>query len=128
MHSAPTMPSATEQQLLDSIALRLLAPEEWPRCQELLAEHHYLGAPRPVGERLCYAITDAAGDWLGVLVFCAAARRLHARDHWIGWSEEQRRRRLPLIVNNSRFLLLPHQRVPSRCHPPAGRWQPGARA
>ena len=71
MHSAPTMPSATEQQLLDSVALRLLAPEQWPRCQELLAAHHYLGAPRPVGERLCYAITDAAGDWLGVLVFCA---------------------------------------------------------
>jgi hypothetical protein len=34
---------------------------------------------------------------------------LRARDRWIGWSEEQRRRRLPLLVNNCRFLLLPHK-------------------
>jgi hypothetical protein len=48
-----------------------------------------------------------------VLVFCAAARRLRPRDQWIGWSEEQRRRRLPLIVGNSRFLLLPHKTFPN---------------
>jgi hypothetical protein len=41
-----------------------------------------------------------------VLVFCAASRRLRARDRWINWSEEQRRRRLPLVVNNCRFLLI----------------------
>jgi hypothetical protein len=34
-----------------------------------------------------------------------------ARDRWIGWNEEQRRRNLPLIVNNSRFLILPWVRV-----------------
>ncbi|MFA7345187.1 MAG: Druantia anti-phage system protein DruA, partial [Terrimicrobiaceae bacterium] len=40
-------------------------------------------------------------------------RRLSARDQWIGWSEEERRRRLPLVVNNCRFLLLPHKTVPN---------------
>jgi len=53
-----------------------------------------------------------------VLVFCAASRRLRARDPWIGWSDEQRRRRLPLVVNNGRFLLLPDKTFPnlgSRC-------------
>ena len=66
-----------------------------------------------MGEQLFYAITDGRGGWLGVLVFCAASRRLRARDRWIGWSEEQRRRRLPLVVNNCRFLLLPHKSLPN---------------
>ncbi len=79
----------------------------------LLAEHHYLGDVQAVGEQLFYAIMDSGGDWLGVLVFCAASRRLRARDQWIGWTEEQRRRRLPLVVNNCRFLLLPHKTVPN---------------
>ena len=83
------------------------------RARRLLAKHHYLGDVRAVGEQLFYAITDAQGDWLGVLVFCAASRRLRARDQWIGWSEEQRRRRLPLVVNNCRFLLLPHKTFPN---------------
>jgi hypothetical protein len=77
------------------------------RARRYLAKHHYLGDVRAVGEQLWYAITDAKGGWLGVLVFCAASRRLRARDQWIGWSEEQRRRRLALVVNNCRFLLLP---------------------
>jgi len=77
------------------------------RVRRYLAKHHYLGDVRAVGEQLWYAITGARGTWLGVLVFCAASRRLRARDQWVGWSEEQRRRRLALVVNNCRFLLLP---------------------
>jgi len=76
-------------------------------ARRLLAKHHYLGDVRAVGEQLFYAVTNRGGEGLGVLVFCAASRRLRARDLWIGWSEEQRRRRLPLVVNNCRFLLLP---------------------
>jgi len=34
-----------------------------------------------------------------------------ARDGWIGWSAEERARKLPYIVNNSRFLVLPWVRV-----------------
>jgi hypothetical protein len=83
------------------------------RARRLLAKHHYLGDVRAVGEQLFYALTDPDADWLGVLVFCAASRRLRARDQWIGWSEEQRRRRLPLVVNHCRFLLLPHKTFPN---------------
>src|SRR3990172_7174099 len=83
------------------------------RARRLLAKHHYRGDVRAVGEQFFYALTDARGDWLGVLVFCAASRRLRARDRWIGWSEEQRRRRLPLVVNHCRFLLLPHKTFPN---------------
>jgi hypothetical protein len=90
----------------------LRTPKERSRARRLLGKHHYLGDVRAVGEQLWYAIT-AQGHWLGVLVFCAASRRLRARDQWIGWSEEQRRRRLPLIVNNCRFLLLPDKTFPN---------------
>lgn len=83
------------------------------RARRLLAKHHYLGDVQAVGEQLFYAITAAAGGGLGVLVFCAASRRLRARDRWIGWTEEQRRRRLPLVVNNCRFLLLPDKTFPN---------------
>jgi hypothetical protein len=87
------------------------------RARRLLGKYHYLGNVRAVGEQLWYAVT-AGGIWLGVLVFCAASRRLRARDQWIGWSEEQRRRRLALVINNCRFLLLPNKTFPnlaSRC-------------
>lgn len=106
-------PSPEQQSLLNGIQIRLLDKADLPRCDELLAQHHYLGTLQPVGERLHYAVTDACGDWLGVLVFCAAARRLRSRDQWIGWSDEQRRRRLALIVSNARFLLLPDKTVPN---------------
>ena len=83
------------------------------QAHRLLAKYHYLGDVRAVGEQLFYAITGGCSGWLGVLVFCAASRRLRVRDRWINWSEEQRRRRLPLVVNNCRFLLLPHQTFPN---------------
>jgi hypothetical protein len=110
---SPAAKSAVSVSLAE-IQIQLLAtPKARARAHRLLAKHHYLGDVRAVGEQLFYAITDARGDWLGVLVFCAASRRLRARDRWIGWSEEQRRRRLPLVVNNCRFLLLPAKTFPT---------------
>ena len=91
----------------------LSTSEEIQRGVELLGAHHYLGAPNPVGERLWYAVLDADDQWLGLLLFAAASRRLRHRDEWIGWSDEQRRRRLPLVVNNTRFLLLPDKTSPN---------------
>lgn len=99
---------------LRQVKARLLTQaKERVRARRFLNKHHYLGDVRAVGEQLFYAVIDGAGHWLGVLVFCAAARRLRARDSWIGWTEEQRRRRLPLVVNNCRFLLLPNKTVPN---------------
>lgn len=99
---------------LAGVQIQLLSTSKTKaRARRLLAKHHYLGNVRAVGEQLFYAITDAHGVWLGVLVFCAASRRLRARDRWIGWTEEQRRRRLPLVVNNCRFLLLPKKTFPN---------------
>lgn len=75
------------------------------QCQQLLRQFH------PLGERLCGAqlryLLRCPQGVLGVLTFSAAARRLRARDRWIGWSEEARRENLHRVVNNTRFLLRP---------------------
>ena len=91
----------------------LAEPAQIPRINTLLDQHHYLGALRPVGQRLYYLARDAAGEWLAVLIFSAPAKHLKHRDAWIGWSNEQRRRRLSLVTNNSRYLLVPERSVPN---------------
>lgn len=50
---------------------------------------------------------------MAVLIFAAAALHLGPREQWIGWSDEQRRRRLALVSSNVRFLLLPERTVPN---------------
>jgi hypothetical protein len=48
------------------------------------------------------------------MTFSAPALHLKARERWIGWSPRQRARRLALVVNNSRFLVLAErQRYPN---------------
>ncbi len=101
------------QPIPEELQVRLLEPSELERCQQLLDEHHYLGSPKPVGERLYYVITDREGHWLALLIFAAAARHLRDRDRWIGWNDAQRERRLSLVVNNIRFLIIPDKAFPN---------------
>ena len=106
----PKRPSLSEQEqhILDTIQVRPLRnAAERVRCLRLLKAHHYLGDLQPVGEQMLYAAYGPNGGWRAVLVFCAAAKHLRAREQCIGWTEEQRRRRLGLIANNARFLILP---------------------
>jgi len=98
---------------LAAIQVRLLEHSELRRCQKLLDKRHYLKSLQPVGERLYYVATDPQGRWLALLVFNAAAKHLKHRDRWIKWTPQQRRRRLSLAVNNSRFLLLPDSPAPN---------------
>ena len=107
------LPSPEDQTVLDGLRVRLVESDELEHCHQLLDQHHYLRSPKPVGERLYYVATDARGKWLGLLVFAAAAKHLRHRDRWIGWTDAQRERRLSLVVNNIRFLLLPDQTFPN---------------
>ena len=104
---------ADEKALLDQVQVRLAEPTELPRLNQLLDQHHYLGSLKPFGERLHYLATDARGDWLAILIFSAPAKHLKARDRWIQWTDPQRHRRLRLLTNNSRLLLLPDPSVPN---------------
>jgi hypothetical protein len=100
--------------LLRTLQVQVLdTPELRSRAQDLLAAHHYLGGVQAVGEQVHYAVSASDGRWLAVLIFAAAALHLRARDTWIGWSDEQRRRRLALVANNVRFLVLPDTAVPN---------------
>ena len=113
MSKSRVFPDAEQQQLLDEVQVRLADPRELPRVQSLLRRHHYLGCLRAVGERLFYIAVDKQGQWVALLIFCAAAKYLRHRDRRIGWTHEQRRRRLALVVNNARYLLIPHRTVPN---------------
>jgi hypothetical protein len=103
----------TDQALLNHVRVVLVTqPEERRRFQRLLQQHHYLGALKPAGEQMYYAVVDAQGRWVALLLFSAATRHLKYRDRWIGWTRPQRDRRLSLVVNNSRFLILPKRSAP----------------
>jgi hypothetical protein len=82
------------------------------RFAAALAEFHYLGYRGTVGENLQYTVTDHQGRLLACLLFGAAAWKCRVRDEFIGWMAGRRERRLHLIANNTRFLILPFVRVP----------------
>ena len=86
-------------------------PEE-PRFQQLMQQHHYLGALPKISETLWYVATWA-DQWVALLSFSAAALKCSARDRWIGWDFHHQYDRLKLVTNNSRFLILPDWHVPN---------------
>ena len=105
-------PAKSDQAVLEQVKVVLVtAPEERRRFQQRLRKHHYLGGLKAVGQQLYYAAVDPQGNWLALLLFSAAAKHLKHRDQWIGWTRAQRDRRLSLVVNNSRFLILPHAHI-----------------
>ncbi|MDA7667812.1 DUF4338 domain-containing protein, partial [bacterium] len=97
-----------ETDLLKKVEVRLLRDDERERFDQLLCERHYLHSACLVGQGLRY-VAEFQGQWVALLTFSAAALHLKAREQWIGWTPRQRARRLPLIVNNSRFLVLPER-------------------
>jgi hypothetical protein len=105
-------PTDSEHQVLRDLVVRPLRSAERARFDDLLVEHHYLHSAALVGEHLRYVVTQQ-GRWLALLTWAAPARHLRARDQWIGWSDEQRRRRLALVVSNTRFLILPECHLPN---------------
>jgi hypothetical protein len=111
-HTHKPVLSSAEQDLLDHVSVRLIRPEERSAFDELLVQEHYLHSAELVGEQLRY-VAEHAGRWVSLLTWNAAAFNLRDREAWIGWSPAQKKRRLTLVVNNSRFVILPQARVPN---------------
>jgi hypothetical protein len=109
----PPIAQAAPASLDEVKVLSVADPEQQRQLQKLLKKHHYLGSLKPVGERMFYVAVDGRGHWLAVLVFSAAAKHLKHRDQWIGWTRAQCDCRLSLVVNNSRFLILPRAHCPN---------------
>lgn len=126
-------PALSEQYVLDHVQLRLLAPDaplERARFRELMEKHHYLKNDTLVGEQIRY-VAEVDGRWVALLGWSAAANHLKDREQWLGWNISQRRRRLALVANNSRYLILPGPDCPNLasrvlalcCERLSGDWQ-----
>lgn len=79
---------------------------------ELVQRYHYLGHKRLLGKRLKYLafIEDCP---IAALSWSAPAKRLGARDRYIGWSDELRQQSLFQIAANSRFVIFPWVQIPN---------------
>jgi len=100
--------------LSDFQPIQLLAVRRTPLeklYRSLMAQFHYLGYCRPVGEHVEY-LSMAQGSPVACMGWCSAPRHLGCRDGYLGWGAEQRRNNLCRLVINTRFLILPWVRVP----------------
>jgi|GEM_PF-210885 len=77
-----------------------------------IARGHYLGHRPLVGESLCY-VAFLKGEVVALIGWAAAALKNTPRDAYIGWDWDTKCRRLSLVVNNIRFLVLRGDRAPN---------------
>jgi hypothetical protein len=92
---------------LREVVVRPVRSSEEQQYRVLMEEHHYLGSLPKIGETLWY-VASWRDAWVALVTFSAAAWKAAARDRWIGWNFRHQYDRLKLVVNNSRFLILPH--------------------
>jgi hypothetical protein len=97
-----------ESEFLRQVSVRLIREEERERFDELLEEKHYTHSARIGGQSLRY-VAEAESQWVALISFSGPAPHTKAREMKIGWTPRQRARRLGLVVNNSRFLVLPER-------------------
>lgn len=103
----------SEPDVLQRITVRFVEEHERPEFDRLLREKHYLHDSTLAGQNLRY-VAELDRQWVALVTFSAAALHLKAREKWIGWTARQRARRLGMVVNNSRFLVLTErQRYPN---------------
>ena len=77
----------------------------------LMEQYHYLGYGRSVGEHLKYIIYSDARP-VACMAWSSAPRHIGARDRFIGWDPDARRRNIHLMAYNTRFLILPWIKIP----------------
>lgn len=109
-HSEPE-PVECAVKACEPLELALVERErESRRWRELVERYHYLGCRMPFGALLRYWVRSRDRE-LACLQWTSPAWKMQARDTWMGWSDEQRKRNLQWIVNNGRFLVMPWVRV-----------------
>src|SRR4030042_1823240 len=88
----------------DQLCVELVDSQDCYLWDYLVHHHHYLGLPKLVGEHLRYMVYTN-GQAAACLSWASAAWRVKARDQFIGWDEETKRKNLHLVANNTRFLI-----------------------
>jgi len=94
-------------EIIPSLKIELVSRTElevlW---DQLVKAYHYLGYKRMIGPRVKYLVWFKQRP-IAAISYNQASYRLGVRDTFIGWSEEERQRYLPHVLNNNRFLILP---------------------
>ena len=80
--------------------------EQQSLWNEYIDRYHYLGYGTLAGAYMKY-FARSAEDVLALLGFSASAWKIAPREAYLGWADQQRQEHLHLVVNNSRFLILP---------------------
>jgi hypothetical protein len=93
-----------------TLEVRPTSREERFGVRVYVERYHYLGWQAPIGEHLIHA-AFLDGELVALVLWAAAAAHVMARERFIGWDEQTRRRRLQLVANNVRFLVFPWVRV-----------------
>lgn len=77
-----------------------------PLYNSLIQEHHYLGYRQIVGNHLKY-IAFIGEQPVACLGWGSAAWSVNSRESFIQWDKPTKEKNLHLVVNNTRFLILP---------------------
>jgi len=90
----------------EPVRLQLVRPPLEPLYNSLIQQHHYLGYRQIVGNHLKYMafISEQPVAYLG---WGSAAWSVKSRESFIGWDKPTKENNLHLVVNNTRFLILP---------------------
>lgn len=94
-----------------TVELDILPKNESPLWNAYIEQYHYLKNSKLGGAQLRYIVKEN-GRPIAFFGFSAAAWKVKPRDDFIGWNSETREKNLHLVINNSRFLILPSIRVP----------------
>ena len=94
------------QVVVGDVEVRLARPDERRRWDALIDRHHYLGFRQFAGRGRRH-VALWCGHWLALLGWQSGAFKCAPRDRWLGWHRSVQFRRLHLIGNNTRFLILP---------------------
>ncbi len=91
----------------EPIRLTIARPgKDLSRWRSYINQYHMLGFKTVFGSRLQYFIKSGDIE-LGCIQFSASSWALAERDKWIGWTADNRKTYLHIVVNNSRFLIFP---------------------
>ncbi len=96
--------------LFSKVNVRPILKKEEEKWVRLMKQHHYLGFSGNLGEQINY-VAEIDGNWLALLGWSCAALKINDRDKWIGWSVDDKLKKLSYIANNSRFLISPKIKV-----------------
>jgi len=92
--------------------VQVVGTEKESLWNEMVQKHHYLGFKQLLGKRLKY-LAFIEERPVAALSWSAPAKRINARDSFIGWSDDSRKKLLQCIVANSRFVIFPWVQTPN---------------